>query len=208
MRSASRPTRPTAPVRPGRRHLRRALGVERNPLGRPVDRSRSIALVLAALAFALAAAASTGVSLVDLAHGRRSAELTTAHRHQLDAVVLSPARLVIGGASATHYRATVRWTTASGQHATGPVDVSWPAQTGTVTRVWVDDEDRAAPAPPSPSDLTAQAVALGLAVLAALGVLIGMVLSARLSVLDRRADRLWQRSWTRFEPVWTGRGTR
>ncbi|MEU8511071.1 hypothetical protein AB0C76_05715 [Kitasatospora sp. NPDC048722] len=199
--------RSTATARPLRHHLHRAVGTEHNPLVRPLDRARSRALLLAVLGLALAAVAGAGVSLAGLASGQHTAALTAAHRHRVDATLLSPSRQVAGlsGYSRVRFQAAATWAAPSGRTATGQVDVDRPMPSGAVSRVWVDDDGRPTPVPPTAADVVMDSVFLGLAVLAALAVLIGTGLCIRLRRLDHRADRRWQLSWARFEPVWSGR---
>ncbi|MGW3040239.1 Rv1733c family protein [Kitasatospora sp. NPDC001159] len=208
MPSTSGLVRPVKRARSLRHHLRSACGSARNPLCRPLDRARSRALLLAALALVVAALAGTGVALTDLAAGQRGAALAAAHRHRLDAVLLAPAYQVAGlpdGITRARYQAFAEWTAPSGQRVSDTVDVDRPTSTGTVTRIWVNDDGRPAAAPPGAVDVTAHGAFLGLFVLAALAALTGALLGIRLRALDRRADRLWQHSWTRLEPLWTGR---
>ncbi|MFF3110927.1 hypothetical protein ACFVSN_17250 [Kitasatospora sp. NPDC057904] len=207
MADTSASARSTAIARPLRHHLHRAVGIEHNPLSRPLDRSRSRALLLAVLGLALAAVAGAGISLADLASAQRTAALTAAHRHRVDATLLSPSRQVAGlsGYSRVRFQAAATWAAPSGRTTTGQVDVDRPMPSGSVSRVWVDDDGRPAAAPPTTGSVVMDAVFLGLAVLAALAVLIGTGLGIRLRRLDHWADRRWQLSWARLEPVWSGR---
>ncbi|MEE1786701.1 hypothetical protein PUR71_27925 [Streptomyces sp. SP17BM10] len=209
MAGSSAPVRSAAVAHPLRHHLHRAIGADDNPLSRPLDRKRSRALLLAVLGLVLAAVAGSGVSLAALASGQRAAAVTAAHRHRVSATLLAPAEQVAGlaGLSRVRFQATAAWTAPSGRPATGPVDVDRPLASGAVTRLWVDDDGHPAAAPPATADLVMDAVFLGLAGLAALGVLIGTALCIRLRRLDHWADRRWELSWARLEPVWSGRRT-
>lgn len=203
-------TRRTRPARTWRRHLRRALGTERNELTRPVDRARSRSLLLAALAVVLAALLGAASAWADLGSAERRAAAAAPHLHRLDAVLLTPARSTAGIADATadRYQATAAWTYPAGQHNTGTVGLARQARTGSTTGIWVDDTGQLATTPPSTADLVSDAVCVGLFVLGCLFVITVCGLGLRLTSLDRRADAAWQRAWAELEPVWTGRASR
>lgn len=210
MSSTPRRTRTARPTRSWCRHLLRALGEETNALSRPLDRARSRALLLAALGIALAALLGTGTALADLSSVHHRAAVTAAHLHRLQAVVLTPARQTapaIGGGM-PDYQAEAAWTYPPGQRRTGTVDLSWKAAPGSTTGIWVSDTGHLTDPPPSPTDVLADAIFLGLFTLGGLSVLIAAGLGARLRSLDRRAERAWQHSWAQLEPVWTGRAPR
>ncbi|MFF2145795.1 hypothetical protein [Kitasatospora sp. NPDC058190] len=210
MASTHRPARPDSPPAPPCGHLRRALGLERNPLGRALDRARSRAVVLTALGIALAALLGTGAAVIHLADGRRQAEATAARLHRVEASVQGSVRkaesTVVGGKAV--YRADAAWTYPGNQRNTGSIDVPRTTGPGAVVRIWVDQNGRPATAPPSTADLVADAVFLGLFLFGLLSVLASAGLCARLRALDHRADRAWTRSWARSEPVWSGRAPR
>jgi len=210
MPSAPRPARSAGPIRPPRGHLHRALGREVNPLIRPLDRARSRALLLAVLGIALAALCGAGAAFADFAAGRRQATVTAAHLHRVEAVVLTAARKSANAAIAgrTSYQADAAWTYPGDQRDTGTVGVSWNAAPGSTTGIWVGDGGRLAAAPPSTADLAGDAACLGVFTLGGLCVLIASGLGVRLNSLDRNADRQWQDSWARLEPVWSGRTRR
>ncbi|WBP85328.1 Rv1733c family protein [Kitasatospora cathayae] len=207
MASTHRPARPDSPPAPPCGHLRRALGRERNPLGRALDRARSRAVVLTALGIALAALLGAGAAVTHLADGWRQAEATAARLHRVDALVQGSVRkaeaTVVRGKAV--YRADAAWTYPGNQRNTGSIDVPRTTGPGATVGIWVDQSGRPAAAPPSAADLVADAVFLGLFLFGLLGVLASAGLCARLSALDRRADRAWTRSWARLEPVWSGR---
>ncbi|MGW3043994.1 Rv1733c family protein [Kitasatospora sp. NPDC001159] len=203
-------TRRTRPALPWRRHLRRALGTERNELARSVDRARSRSLVLAALAVTLAALLGAASAWAHLGSAERRAAAAAPHLHRLDAVLLTPARPAAGifGATADRYQATAAWTYPAGQHNTGTVGLTRPARTGSTTDIWVGDTGQPATAPPSTANLVSDAVCVGLFVLGCLLVLTTCGLGLRMTSLDRQADAAWQHAWAELEPVWTGRAFR
>ncbi|MGA5823779.1 hypothetical protein ACPC54_38710 [Kitasatospora sp. NPDC094028] len=197
------------PVPPVRRHLRQALGKDRNPLGRSIDRSRSRALVLAVLGIGLAVFGGAGAAAADFAVPGHQASVTAARLHQVQAVVLTPARRRSGADTrGRRYEAGAAWVSPTGQRTTGDVRVPGGTAPGSTVGIWIDDAGRAAAPPLGTAAVAADAVCLGLFVLTGLGVLAVAVLNIRLDVLDRRADLAWQRSWARTEPVWSGRASR
>ncbi len=189
-----------------RRHLRRALGRERNPLGR----SRSRSLALAATGFATAALLGSGAGLAGLHSGERHARLAAVHLHRVDAVLLGPA---VPPAAATstgsaRYRAELSWTYPPGQPHTGAAELPGRLAAGAGTRLWVGDTGLIAAAPPGGTDLVCDAAVLGLFTLGGLSVLLASGLGLRLRTLDRRAVQTWQHAWAQVEPGWTGRAGR
>ncbi|GAA2744121.1 Rv1733c family protein [Kitasatospora cinereorecta] len=192
------------------RHLCRALGLEHNDLARAVDRARSRALVLAALAVGLAALLGAGIAWAELASTARRAAQSAPHLHRVDAVLLGPARAATGAADpqAGRYRADAEWTDPSGQRHTGEVGLDRSAPSGSTTGIWVGDAGRPAAAPPSTADLVSDAVSLGLSGCVGMLTLVGCGLGLRLTRLNHRTDAAWQRSWSAVEPVWTGRAAR
>ncbi|WP_405015794.1 hypothetical protein OHV05_00825 [Kitasatospora sp. NBC_00070] len=204
MSSTRRPT-----VRLPHRHLRRALGFERNGLSRPLDRARSRALLLGALGLALATLVGTAAALVELGSGQRRATAAAVGLHQVDAVVRTPARRADAGAtlSRTGYRAEAAWTSPAGQDRSGTIVLTRPAAPGATTRIWVGDTGALATAPPSATDVAVGAGVAGLFTLGGLSVLVAAGLGLRLRSLDRAATDDWQQDWARLEPIWTGRSS-
>jgi hypothetical protein len=197
-------------IRSGFRHLRRAVGEEINPLTRPLDLARSRAMVLAALGVALAALLAVGLACADARVAWRHAVMTAAHLHRLEAVVLGPARPAADGYGfgRSRYQAEAAWSYPPGRHITGTVGVSRQAVPGSTTTVWAGDAGGLATAPSSPVDTAADAAFVGVFTLGALSVLVASGLGLRLRTLDRRAADVWERSWARVEPGWSGRTAR
>ncbi|MER6362716.1 hypothetical protein [Kitasatospora sp. NPDC001527] len=207
MSSTHRPARPDGPPAQPCGHLRRALGREHNPLGRAVDRARSRAVVLTVLGIALAALLGAGAAVPRYTAEQRAAAAAAARLQKVDAVLQGPVRTVeaavVGGRPA--YHADAAWTRSDGRHHTGSIDVPRNTGPGATVVILVDEDGRPTAAPPGTADLVADAVCVGLSLFGLLGALLFTGLLARLSVLDRRADRAWTRSWARWEPVWSGR---
>ncbi|WP_053650759.1 hypothetical protein [Streptomyces sp. XY431] len=202
--------RPEGPPAPPCGHLRRALGRERNPLGRTLDLSRSRAVVLTALGVVLAGLLGAGAFAVRLTVEQQRTAVATAVLHHVEALVEGSVRkaesTVLGGR--TVYRADATWNFPTDRSNTGVIDVPRKTEPGATIGIWVDRNGRPAATPPSTADLVADAVCLGLFFFGLLSALAAAGLFARLSVLDRRADRAWTRSWARLEPVWSGRAPR
>ncbi|MFE0459037.1 hypothetical protein ACFW1A_07200 [Kitasatospora sp. NPDC058965] len=199
----------TRPIRPWHRSLRRALGGERNELARPVDRARSRARLVAAVAgtMALVLGATAGWTSFDSREHRAAA--AAARLHHLDAVLLTSTSTTTDrtGTEAPQYRATATWTYPAGQQQTGTVGIGRQAGAGSTVSIWVADTGRPATAPASIADLASDAVVVGLLAAGILFALIACGLGLRLRSLDRRADTAWQRAWAELEPVWTGRAS-
>ncbi|MEU8517292.1 hypothetical protein AB0C76_37795 [Kitasatospora sp. NPDC048722] len=197
------------PVPPFRHHLRQALGKDRNPMARPLDSSRSRALVLAVLGIGLAVLGGAGAAAADFAVVRHQASVTAARLHQVQAAVLTPARRQSGaGSGGWRYAADAAWSYPAGQRTTGDVPVPGGTAAGTTVGIWVDDTGHSVAPPPGPAAVAAKAACLGLFLLGGLGVLVVASLGIRLDILDRRADLAWQHSWALLEPVWSGRASR
>ncbi|MER5639059.1 hypothetical protein ABT095_19090 [Kitasatospora sp. NPDC002227] len=202
------PSTPGAPHRPWRSHLHRALGRPTGALARPLDGSRSRALLLTVLGLAPALLLGGAVTVHELADAAHRARTATAHRHHLEAVLLTPAGHPppAGHADTAVFTAEATWTYPPGQPHSGPVTVAASAATGSTARLWVDDNGDPAAAPPTTAGLAAEAVALGLFTFGGLAALLALALHTRLHALDRRADRAWQRAWASYEPLWSSRG--
>lgn len=201
-------TRRTRSPRASGRHLRRAFGAERNELARPLDRARSRALLLAALAAGLAALLGAACAWADFASAQGRTAAAASHLHRTDAVLLAPAQATDADlGTVVRFKATATWTYPGDRHHTGAVPVSWKASSGASVRIWVGDSGRLSAAPSSMTRLVAHAMYVGLLVLGCLSVLTASCLGLRLVRLNRRARTAWQRSWAEVEPVWTGRGS-
>ncbi|MFJ3233650.1 hypothetical protein [Streptomyces sp. NPDC086787] len=192
------------------RHLRRALGAERNELARPTDRARSRALLFAALAVGLAALLGAASAWADFDSAQRRAAAAAPHLHRADAVLLTPPLVATDANSGTavRYEATVAWTYPPERHHTGSVEVPQYASSGSIVRVWTGDTGQLSAAPPRTTRLLLDAMYFGLLVAGCLFVIVASGLGLRLGRLNRRADTVWQCSWAEVEPVWTGRVSR
>jgi len=207
MTTASAPHRRPAAHTSVAGHLRRATGLEHNPLCRRTDRARSRLLFGAGLALALSLALATAVALVLLRGMESDARQTAQHRHRVTATTLSAA-VDDPEQVAAPARAEASWEYPSaGQHR-GVVEVPSGTDTGSAVPVWVDDRGAPAAAPRSAADIAVFAGGYGAGALAGLwtATWIGYVLRRR--SLDRRADLAWEPEWEQVEPLWSGRSRR
>lgn len=209
MSRTPRPPRPVSLLRRSGRHLRRALGARHEPLVRPLDRSRSRAWVFTLLGALLALALSTGGALLSFRTSAAQTDRTRAALHQVDAVVLdSPDHGGAGGRfSGYNPRVSVAatWTYPAGTPHTGAVEAPHHVLGGTVLPIWVDQAGNPASAPLDRGSLAVGAACIGAGALLCALALLTLALRLRLQALGRRADRAWEASWARHEPLWTGR---
>ncbi|MET8630620.1 hypothetical protein ABZW30_44185 [Kitasatospora sp. NPDC004669] len=206
MTDARRPARSVPARGMLRGHLRRAFGRDGNPLGRPVDRHRSQAVLMAFLGIALAALVCAGATAADYAMSRPQALAAASRLHRVDAVTLSPPRGADPTvAGRTMYAADAYWSWPGDRNHTGSIAVPRRTSPGSTVSTWVDDRGRPVAAPPSATDTAVNALLIGLFAFCGLTVLVASGLTARLAVLDRRACDSWQSSWALYEPVWSGR---
>ncbi|MEW1908116.1 hypothetical protein AB0442_06600 [Kitasatospora sp. NPDC085895] len=206
MSAASMSPRPSEAGRPVLRHLRRAAGLDRNPLCRTADRARSRLLVGAVLLAVLSVAAALVTAQVLLHDMRADARRTAPHRHQVTATTLAAA-VDTGDRPLDAATARATWTLA-GATRTGTVTVPSGTPQGTQVPIWVDDAGAAAEPVPPDSQLAVSAASYGLMALAAAGTVSTAVFVLRRGVLDHRAADAWEDDWTAVEPLWSGRTDR
>jgi hypothetical protein len=204
--SAGRSTGRTTP----RQHLRRAVGADRNPLCRSIDRaySRNAVGLVAALIASVLLALLAGALV--LRAQQATARWESAHRHQAMATTLGPAT---SGGSGTEFgysgdRARAAWTYPGSARATGWVEVPPGTPAGRTLPVWLDDAGRPAAAPRTGVMLVGQAALTGIGVLGGLTSVSVATAGLRSRVLDRRAASSWEAAWRQVEPQWSGRRRR
>ncbi|WP_052390736.1 hypothetical protein [Streptomyces sp. NRRL B-24484] len=206
MPAASTSPRPFQPGHPLRCHLRRAVGLDRNPLCRSADRARSRLVVTAVLLAVLSVVAALATARILLHDMRAEAQRTTAHRHQVTATTLEAAADT-GGQPLGTAQTGATWTMA-GESLSGTVKVPGGTPQGTKVPLWVDDVGAPAEPPLSESQMAVSAASYGLIALAGAGTLSGAVLVLRRGVLDHRAAAAWENDWELVEPLWSGRSDR
>ncbi|MGV9263061.1 Rv1733c family protein [Kitasatospora sp. NPDC003701] len=214
MSSTPGPVRPASLPRRAGRQLRRASGTDRDPLVRPLDRSRSRAWCAALLGLLLGLTAAVGGALLGYQTVGRDADADLARLRQVDAVVTGTGRhgAAVGSRAAGGYQGRVAaeatWTGPDGRPRTGTVEVHRTAVVGATVTIWVDEAGLVTDAPTTRAGVAVEAACAGLAGFTAVGAAVVGALALRLRALDRRAERAWQRSWTRLEPLWSGRTSR
>jgi hypothetical protein len=185
-------------------HVRRAVGLDRNPVCRPLDRaySRLVAgLALAVLATLVVAAAA---ALLVYRAETHTAQQTARHRHTVTAVTTGPALWDNPRAGGVREYAPARWT-----YPVGPGNGSVPVPEGTLagTAVPVGLNDAGQPiGAPRPADLIlSDAVLVGFGTVTLLGFGVEGAFALRRHALERRAEASWEAAWEQVEPRWSGR---
>src|SRR5689334_102754 len=122
---------PAGPIPRLRNHLRPAFRRNGNPLVRPIDRSRSRALLLTALGIGLALLCSADAAAADFVSVRHRDSATATRLHDVQAVVLTPAqRRIEAYTGRTRYEADAAWISPDGHNTTGTVTVPGNTVTG------------------------------------------------------------------------------
>jgi hypothetical protein len=192
------------------RNLRRALGRDRNPLVRGLDRTRSRLLVLLGLLLLGVLAAVCWVGLYTLHSSLTQYHFQHATRHKVVAITTGtaypradaqPVGGIVGGSSV----APAVWADQAGRRHTGILRTPDGAPPGSPVPTWIDGPGRAVAAP-APMALVVgnTLIAAGGTLCGAIGLAVGATgLTGRL--LDRRAGRAWEREWSRIGPEWSRR---
>ncbi|WP_329267801.1 Rv1733c family protein [Streptomyces sp. NBC_01451] len=102
--------------------------------------------------------------------------------------------------------ATVRWSGPDGTVRTGVTEVGPGGRAGSTTTVWLDDEGRLMPAPPSADQAELEGAVLGALAAAGAGAAVVLVGRGGCARLDRRRLDQWETEWARVGPRW-GRKT-
>ncbi|WP_327068587.1 Rv1733c family protein [Kitasatospora sp. NBC_01302] len=188
------------------RQLWRAVGHDRNPLCRPVDRARSRLLLTVTVAMLLCVAFSTLLALTRLDGMVAQAHRTAQHRHQVTATTLAAAGSDSLTSAATSAKAA--WDYPPTDHRTGVVPVLAGTAPGVRISLWVDDSGKPAAPPQADRRLETTAGMYGLGVFAVTGAAVWTGRAVRRRVLDRRAACGWEHDWQQVEPLWSGRSRR
>ncbi|MGA5823796.1 hypothetical protein ACPC54_38820 [Kitasatospora sp. NPDC094028] len=185
-------------------HVRRAVGRDRNPLCRPLDRAYSRLVSALALTMLLTLAAATAVALLVYRAETHTAQLAARHRHVVTAVTTGPALPDDSRTGSTRAHAPARWTYPVGP-GTGTIPIADGTPTGTAVPVGLDDTGRPVGAP-KPTDLIlSDAVLAGLGTVTVLGFGAEGAFALRRRALDHRAEQGWEVAWEQVEPRWSGR---
>jgi hypothetical protein len=194
------------------RRVARAVGLDRNPLRRTVDRLDTwVTLGLTAIVLLVGPLIAWTVGTTVYHSRLHAVRVAQAQRFQVPAV-LEEGAVTYAAASEyatvprqTHVRA--RWFGPDGRVHRGDIDVETDAAgpPGTVVTTWTDAVGNPVAAPPAAGDAATDGVAGGVLVLM---VLCGLAISVRVwtrHALDRRRLASWDLQWRSVEPRWSGR---
>ncbi|MFB7254839.1 Rv1733c family protein [Streptomyces nojiriensis] len=178
-----------------------------NPLRRAADRARTRMHAAFALTCLLAVIAGVALGRATWTDGRRAAEDTARHRHTVTATTVGKTAYRAGdrpsGPPSTV--ATATWYYPAHRTHTATVRVPAATRSGDTIRVWVDDDGRAATAPPDQAHIALNAAAAGAGALAAIVLVGGAAVTVRLRIVDAHSARAWAAEWADIEPFWSGR---
>ncbi|MFE3579336.1 Rv1733c family protein [Streptomyces vinaceus] len=156
-------------------------------------------LLALAVGFALGRAAWTD--------GHRTAENIARHRHTVTATTVGETTYRAGDQPSSRpvTVATATWHYPSQRPHTETIPVPAGTRNGGTVRVWVDENGRAATAPPRQADIALNAVGIGAGALAGIVLVGGGLVFTRLLIVDARSTRAWETEWADIEPLWSGR---
>lgn len=202
MSNARNPAAGTRPERYARR-----LGLDGNPLRRPVDkidawlRLAVLILILTAVPVTATIAGRTTGHLFS-----RQAQAQQAADHLVDAVLTqnAPATSIDPYVAVPDTWVTARWRARDGTARSGHVLAPIGSFAGDVVPVWVSASGAAADPPARHADVV---VEVAVTVLLTCMILTGLLLGAQAVAhhfLDRRRYRSWDAEWRSIGPIWTG----
>ncbi|MEV0189608.1 hypothetical protein AB0I39_13860 [Kitasatospora purpeofusca] len=189
---------------PLRLQVRRASGLDRNPLCRPVDRTRSRMALALPLVLALLVAVGAVVAVLVFRVETQAEQRTASHRHAVTATTVGPAVTDDSRAGGTRAHAPARWVYPVGP-GNGAVQVSLGTPVGSTVAIHLDDSGLPAAGARTTGAVLSDAALLGT------GTAVGLVSLAltghavHAHSLDRRAERSWEPDWERVEPGWSQR---
>jgi len=189
--------------------LARRHGFTRSPLRRSTDRVEAgVTAALAVLAL-LTMLLATFVAMSVHQRAQTEAAAKAAHQTSVTAVLLtnaavpftdSPEQAVAGRASAM-----ARWQLPNGQQRSAPLWVHADRHAGDQMSIWIDHDGNRVDPPATAGSMIGDAVADGIAVLAAGWVLLGLLWWATCHVLARINAAWWDLEWARTGPGWSRR---
>jgi hypothetical protein len=177
-----------------------ALGVNRNPLRRPIDRLAAgiSVLVLMAALIGIPASGLFGASLhTDLS--QRAAE-SAATTQQVAAVLKTGPALSVPVSEAysqdsVSSTAVVEWRAGLGQPHTETIQVPADSAPGDTVPVWVDQAGNRVPPPASEGSVTASAIFAALLVLLVVELSCIALIAGTQHLARRVSMRAWEREW-------------
>jgi hypothetical protein len=191
----------------GRLRLQRSLGLDRNPLRRPIDRIEAlvrcglVALFLTCGPLLAAYVAGRVESASQLA-GRTQAAL-----HRVTALVLKE---MPGPNGCAHWPCgesdvLARWTAPGGLVRTGVITVNSGAAVGSRLAVWLNGRGQLAGPPASRALVIGEAAAAGAGSLGAVALACAFGAKGTGRALQRRKLAHWEADWMVIGPRWTKR---
>ncbi|MBO1417718.1 hypothetical protein [Streptomyces sp. FH025] len=187
-----------------RQHVRRALGRDRNPLCRSLDRAYSRLMTGLALAVLATFVVAVVAALLVYRAETHTASQVARHRHAVTAVTTGPAVSDGPRTGGTTGHAPARWTYPAGP-GSGSIPVQPGTLAGTAVRVGLDDAGLPAIGPKGPEQILSDTTLAGLVTVSVLGFGTEGVFALRRQVLEQRAEAAWERAWEQVEPGWSGR---
>jgi len=185
------------------------LGLDRNPLRRPVDRIEAITRLVVVILLLV------GIPVAAIAAGRaadyaalRHVEAQRTARHQVTAVLLAPAAAT--GVPDPYTWVQMTWTPARWQAPghpaeTGEVLVTAGTPKGSTVATWISASGSAVTPPEGHRDVVGDVwVAVVMTCLVFLALLLGLQ-AASIYALDRWRLRSWEDGWRSAGPLWSSR---
>jgi hypothetical protein len=195
---------PSTDRTPARILVRRAIGRERNPLCRRLDRSRSRLQLTVPAAIVACTVLAVLVALAVLHAGQAHDRQVQAHHHRVTATTTTAAEAAADPAQNGQYQALAVWTYPPTGQRSGPVTVPGGTHSAATVPILVDDRGNAV-APPDATGPVTDALLLGSATLLVSWLTTEVGFTLRRRALDRRAARAWATEWEQVEPGWSGR---
>ncbi|MBO0775418.1 MAG: hypothetical protein J2P34_03825 [Actinobacteria bacterium] len=187
------------------RRLIRRLRPDGNPLRRTADRLE------AALAVFLIAGFLAGAPLAALAGGNwaagatRAAQRAEASWHPVRATLLQSAAAATGSIFSLQPQVRARWSAPDGTSRTGEVYAPGGSKAGQAVTIWTDRSGHRVGYPLQHADVVLRSLLGGLAAVAALTAVLGLIGVAARALLNRRRLAAWDLGWAASGPEWSGR---
>ncbi|MFJ5806549.1 hypothetical protein [Streptomyces sp. NPDC093093] len=135
------------------------------------------------------------------------ADETARHRHSVTAVTVGETTFRAGSGSSTRPLtvAPATWRDPLQRLHTDTVPVPAATRSGDTVQLLVDDNGKAATAPPRTAEIALTAIAFGTGASAGIVLAAGAVIHTCLRLVDTRCARAWESEWESVEPQWSGR---